>query len=120
MSIFGEARVDAITIDRQPFPEAEALRMMRAIACTAVLEAASDGCYNAAFRGFQIHAVRQALSCGVRIAICMIFNTSDRACVIRCVSGKPGHGGRRHPMGRDVIDQCDTIVVEPIDFTQVL
>ena len=94
--------------------------MVSAIARTAVVNAAREGCYNAAFRGFQLQAVRQAQPCGVRVALHMIFSASHRAGVMRIVTGKPGHDERRHPVGRDVIDQCDTIVVEPIDFLQVL
>ena len=94
--------------------------MVRAIARTAVVEAAREGCYNAAFHGFKVHAVRQVLPCGVCVALRMIFNASHRACVMHFVSGPSGHGGRRHPTGRDVIDQCDIIIVEPIDFMQVL
>jgi hypothetical protein len=41
------------------FPGAEELRMVRAIALLALLEAARHGEYRATFRGFRVQALRQ-------------------------------------------------------------
>ena len=41
------------------FPSAEELRMVRAIALLALLEAARHGEYRATFRGFRVHALRR-------------------------------------------------------------
>ena len=45
--------------DRLRFPSAEELRMVRAIALLALLEAARRGEYRATFRGFRVQALRQ-------------------------------------------------------------
>ncbi|MBE0625804.1 MAG: hypothetical protein IH606_13435 [Burkholderiales bacterium] len=44
------------------FPGAEELRMLRAIALFALLEAARQGTYSASFRGFRVQALRQSAS----------------------------------------------------------
>jgi len=41
------------------FPSAEELRMVRAIALLALLDAARHGEYRATFRGFRVHALRR-------------------------------------------------------------
>ncbi len=41
------------------FPSEEELRMVRAIALLALLDAARHGEYRATFRGFRVHALRQ-------------------------------------------------------------
>lgn len=42
------------------FPSAEELRMVRAIALFAMLEAARQGTYSASFHGFRVQALRQS------------------------------------------------------------
>jgi hypothetical protein len=54
--------VAATWVDRRFFPSAEDMRMVRAIACSALLEAASAGEYKASFRRFHVHAKRETLA----------------------------------------------------------
>jgi hypothetical protein len=49
----------AVERDSVPLPNGEELRMVRAIARLALLEAARHGEYRATFRGVRIRAVRQ-------------------------------------------------------------
>ena len=120
MSIFGEADVDPVIIDRHLYPDAEALRMVNAIACTAAVEAARRGVYHAAFRGVRILAVRQIMPCGVRVAIKMISDVTHSAGVMRVVTGKLALYLRLHRLGSEMLNWDRIIVAEPIDTPQVL
>ena len=57
------------------FPSAEELRMVRAIALLALLEAARHGEYRATFHGFRVHALRQCSAPGadafVEVNLCV-------------------------------------------------
>ncbi len=56
-----EAVVDVCApADARWFPSAEDMRMVRAIALLALLEAVRHGEYRATFRGFRVEAVRRA------------------------------------------------------------
>lgn len=56
----GNAVVDGIALAHPPgFPSAEDMRMVRAIALLALLEATRHGEYRATFRGFRVEAVRR-------------------------------------------------------------
>ena len=58
MSVFGnEGEARAVRSSR--FPDAEELRMVRAIAMVVLLEAARRGEYRASFHGFRIQAARR-------------------------------------------------------------
>ncbi len=52
--------------DREPtcFPSAQELRMLRAIALSALLEAARKGEYRASFHGFRVQALRECSAPG--------------------------------------------------------
>ncbi len=119
MSILGETDVDAVIIDRHLYPDAEALRMVNAIACTAAVEAARRGIYRAAFRGIRILAVRQAMPCGRKVAIQVIFYASHSAGVMRIATRKPGHDSHLQTLGGEMLDWGNNIIVEPIDAPQV-
>ncbi len=57
--IAGDAVVDVCApADPRRFPSAEDMRMVRAIALLALLEAVRHGEYRATFRGFRVEAVR--------------------------------------------------------------
>jgi len=49
------------------------MRMVRAIARTAVLEAARHGTFKASFHGFQIYARRQRVPLGYCVSISVVF-----------------------------------------------
>jgi hypothetical protein len=57
------------------FPSAEELRMVRAIALLALVEAARHGEYRATFRGFRVQALRQCPAPGsdafARVNLCV-------------------------------------------------
>jgi hypothetical protein len=58
--IAGDAIVDVCApADPRRFPSAEDLRMVRAIALLALLEAVRHGEYRATFRGFRVEAIRR-------------------------------------------------------------
>jgi hypothetical protein len=68
----GEARV----LRRARFPDAEELRMVRAIAMVGLLEAARRGEYRASFHGFRIQAVRQRatqVAAFVEVKLCVTW-----------------------------------------------
>jgi hypothetical protein len=56
---------------REPtcFPSAEELRMVRAIALLALLEAARRGEYHASFHGFRVQALRQSSAPGAHVFV---------------------------------------------------
>ena len=56
---------------REPtcFPSAEELRMVRAIALLALLEAARRGEYRASFHGFRVQALRQSSAPGAHVFV---------------------------------------------------
>lgn len=68
------------------FPSAEELRMVRAIALLALLEAARHGEYRATFRGFRVQALRQRpapdAEAFVEVNLCVSFG---RAVIERSV-----------------------------------
>ena len=51
------------------FPSAEELRMVRAIALIALLEAARNGEYRASFHGFRVQALRQCAVPGAEVFV---------------------------------------------------
>jgi hypothetical protein len=66
---------EALWIERQFFPSAEDMRMVRSIALLGMLEAAQHGTYRARFRRFQVHAWREPEPADrftiVRVHICI-------------------------------------------------
>ena len=58
------------------FPSSEELRMVRAIAQLALLEAARHGEYRATFRGFGVQAVRQCSPSGAQPFLAVILSVS--------------------------------------------
>ena len=63
------------TAEPMNIPNAEELRMVRAIALLAVLDAARFGDYHATFHGFRVQALRQVIRQGtrafVRVTLCV-------------------------------------------------
>lgn len=71
---------EALWIERQFFPSAEDLRMVRSIALLRMLEAVQHGKYHARFRRFQVHAWREPEPADrftiVRVHICIALEES--------------------------------------------
>lgn len=57
-------------------PDAEEMRMVRAIERTALCEALRLGTYNACFRGFHIYAMRQSVQFGAFVSITVAFGVT--------------------------------------------
>jgi hypothetical protein len=77
MSVFGnEGAARAVRSAR--FPDAEELRMVRAIAMVVLLEAARRGEYRASFHGFRIQAARQRagrpVAAFVEVQLCVTWD----------------------------------------------
>jgi hypothetical protein len=98
-------------MNQLPFPSAEELRMLRAIALIAVAEAACIGEYRASFRGFRVHAwrinpqsfgifvpVRVETRCGTGVLERSDVNVACTAKTMR--RGDPIHGPRNQTRER--------------------
>lgn len=103
------------------FPGAEELRMLRAIALMALLEAAHHGNYSASFHGFRVCAVRGSIARGSNAAIEVSFLVTrgemplERGVVAVCA--------RRHPYHRSPRENAlatDLGEMEPIAGTSVM
>ena len=74
------------------FPSAEELRMLRAIALLALLEAAHQGEYHASFHGFRVQALRLRSAPGsdvfVEVNLCVSIGTNlvERSLVAMSIS----------------------------------
>ena len=77
------------------FPSAEELRMVRAIALIALLEAARIGEYRASFHGFRVQALRQgstpdtAVVVDVNIYVCFGQNLVEHSLVAMGIPQSP-------------------------------
>jgi len=90
---------------REPacFPSAEELRMLRAIALLALLEAARQGEYRASFHGFRVQALRLGSAPSsdvfVEVNLCMSFgkNLVERGLVVMGMPQPPCAGFSSRP-----------------------
>ncbi len=85
------------------FQSAEELRMLRAIALLALLEAAHQGEYHASFHGFRVQALRQGSAPGsdvfVEVNLCVSLgaNLVERSLVAMSISQPPCAGVSARP-----------------------
>ncbi len=91
---------------REPacFPSAEELRMLRAIALVALLDAARKGEYHASFHGFRVQALRQCSALGSRGFVAVNLCVSLGETVVE----------------RGVVTTIDADAVEPIPGGRVI
>jgi hypothetical protein len=76
------------------FPSAEELRMVRAIALLALLEAERHGEYHASFHGFRVQALRQGAASGadavVAVDLCVSLGETVVERSVVAATGAPG------------------------------
>ena len=92
---------------REPtcFPSAEELRMLRAIALLALIDAARQGEYHASFHGFRVQALRQRPAPGsdvfVEVNLCVSLgkNLVERSLVVMGMPQPPCAGFSSRPEG---------------------
>ncbi len=98
------------------FPSAEELRMVRAIALVALLEAARQGEYRASFHGFSVQALHQCSVPGsdvfVDVNLCVSFgkNLVERSLVAMGISQPSRAGLSARPEGATI----DAGAMEPM------
>ena len=86
------------------FPSVEEIRMLRAIALIALLEAAGKGEYRACFHGFRIQALRHCSAPGSRVLVEVNLCVSFAETVVE----------------RGVVITTDAGAVEPIPLGRVI